>query len=459
LSSIRQQFYRGLFGLQFRTTILLTAVVLVATGLTGVTYVRMSAQVVLDAAKSHARSLAEALAVAGAGPVEAEDRDALLATAEQMVAEHDLTYVLFTDVSGRLLASYQRGAGNVTHLMLEDEGKISVEPLNQPMLASGGPGGPSVDVVYPVAAPAFLSRHGPRPTVGFVRLGVSLNDSQARLDNLNRGVFGLAVGIALLMVPLGYEVVRHLVGPIERLSRAARAFASGELETRVEIDRRDEIGELGRAFNGMADQLARSHNQLVRLNAELEDRVLQRTTDLEEANQQLREMASRDSLTGLYNRRHFNDMLSHYFAEARRYNTDLTCMMIDLDNFKRVNDTMGHQTGDELLRLTADIIHSSIRQSDLAVRYGGDEFAVLLPQTSPTDARASAERILSRFRVELAEKLPEAGIASLSIGLVSRDQDRPDSAVELVNLADEALYLAKAGGKNRITVARPTLAA
>jgi diguanylate cyclase (GGDEF)-like protein len=166
-------------------------------------------------------------------------------------------------------------------------------------------------------------------------------------------------------------------------------------------------------------------------------------------------MAARDSLTGLYNRRHFNDLCAQLFAEAARYQTDLTCMMIDLDNFKRVNDTLGHQTGDDLLRLTAEIIRGSIRESDVAVRYGGDEFAVLLPRTSPTEARASAERILARFREDIADKLPEASIASLSIGLVSREQDQPASVVELVNLADEALYLAKAGGKNRITVARP----
>jgi two-component system, cell cycle response regulator len=223
----------------------------------------------------------------------------------------------------------------------------------------------------------------------------------------------------------------------------------------VDIRRRDEIGELALSFNTMADEMASSHNQLVKLNAELEDRVLQRTMALENANRMLHDMAARDSLTGLYNRRHFNDLLAQLFAESSRYGSDLTCMMLDLDNFKRVNDSLGHQTGDRLLQLTADVIRGSIREADVAVRYGGDEFAVLLPQTAPTDAQNSAERVLNNFRQRVARELPEAGIASLSIGLVSRERDQPTTATELVNLADEALYLAKAGGKNRITVARP----
>jgi diguanylate cyclase (GGDEF)-like protein len=205
----------------------------------------------------------------------------------------------------------------------------------------------------------------------------------------------------------------------------------------------------------MADELASSHDKLVKLNAELEDRVMKRTTALEAANVRLREMAARDALTGLYNRRHFNDLLGQLFAESTRYHSDLTLMMLDLDNFKRVNDTLGHQVGDQLLRMTADVILQCIRESDVAVRYGGDEFIVLWPQTSPEEARASAERILARFREELTRALPEAGIASLSIGVASRRADEPTEPMHLVQLADEALYLAKAGGKNRITVLQP----
>lgn len=452
----RIQFYRGLCGLQFRTTLLLTGVVLAATALTGATFRRLSEQLVLSQTQRHAADLVKALSTAGARAVQHQDRPRLLSIAQDIVANEDLVYVVFTDVSGNWLASHQRGAGTINTLFVDGAEKISVEPINRPRLVHSKGVGPHIDVVYPVvAADDVAQAPALRPTVGFVRLGVSLNDAAFRIAEMTRSSIGLAVGIALLMVPLGYEIVRHLVRPINHLADGASAIAAGKLDTRVAEDRRDELGDLAKAFNAMAVKLASSHQELTAQSHELERRVLERTLALEEANRQLQELAAHDSLTGLYNRRHFNDILTQLFAESARYQTDLTCMMIDLDNFKRVNDTLGHQTGDLLLQLTARAIKDSTRESDVAVRYGGDEFAVLLPRTTPEDARASAERLLQRFRETIQRELPEASIASLSIGLASRVREQPATAKALMQLADEALYLAKAGGKDRITVVRP----
>ncbi|MFQ5502582.1 MAG: GGDEF domain-containing protein [Phycisphaerae bacterium] len=450
-----QQFYRGLFGLQFRTTALLTFVVLAATGLTGATYLRISSRITLAQTKKQVRDMARALASACSDAVERQDREELLSVAEGSVPGSEICYILFTDTSGELLASHQQGTGNITHLILDDARRVSVEPIDRPQLSYHGDQGPRIDVVYPIQSRMNGITSLPRPIVGYVRVGVSLEGSTTRLATLVRNTIGLAIGITLLMVPLGYEVVRNLIGPLNSLSAAACVFAHGKLDTRVKINRRDEIGKLATSFNSMADELADSQTRLIKLNEELEGRVQQRTSALEEANKRFREMAARDSLTGLYNRRHFNDLLSQLFAESSRYQTDLTCMMIDLDNFKRVNDTLGHQVGDTLLRMTSDVIQQSIRESDVPVRYGGDEFIVLLPRTTPEDARSSAERILDRFRSELAREMPQANVVSLSIGLASRLDDQPNEALALVQLADEALYLAKAGGKDRITVVQP----
>jgi diguanylate cyclase (GGDEF)-like protein len=423
------------------------------------TYLRLSQQTALLQCKSQASALSRTLAVGGARAVPIEDRQRLLSIVEDSMPEADLCYAVFTDMGGRILASQQRCAGTVNQIILRDKDHISVEPIDQPRVMTDGHGQEWIDVVYPVPAyfdgAPYQGSSGRKPTAGYVRLGLSLKTQARALDAMARHIIGLAVGIALLMVPLGYEIVRYLIKPINQLSEAAAALSHGKLETRVAGTRRDEIGDLSRSFNSMADRLAASHQQLTQQSAELEQRVRQRTKDLEKVNRQLREMASRDSLTGLYNRRHFNDILTQLFAEAERYGTELTCMMMDLDNFKRVNDTLGHQMGDQLLELTAQVIKASIRESDVAVRYGGDEFAVLLPQTSPNDARVSAERLLTRFREEIGRSLPEASIVSLSIGLASREQDQPTSAKELLNLSDEALYLAKAGGKDRIMVLRP----
>lgn len=446
---------RQLSGLQARTTLILTTVVLAATGLTGAMFLRASSGIVLDQTKARARDLAQALALATADQINGRDSDALMRTAAGVLPDSGLCYVLFTDDSGEVLASYQRGAGNITALLLEDVRRVSVEPIDRPRLIVHREYGARVDVVYPVRAPDMQLLDSPPPTIGYVRLGVNLTDAEKQLAALAHNVVGLSILITLLMVPLGYQIVQNIVGPVSKIGDAARAIARGDFGVRVDIKRRDELGDLAGSFNAMADQIAATHHKLVRLNSELETRVLMRTQALEDANQQLKDVAARDSLTGLFNRRHFNDLLTQTFAESSRYNTDLSCMMIDLDHFKEVNDTLGHQAGDDLLRLTASVIERSIRDADVAIRYGGDEFIVLLPQTNPDEARASAQRILDVFRADIDRDMPAASIASLSIGLASRHGDEPRDGDALVQLADEALYLAKAGGKNRITVVQP----
>jgi len=190
-------------------------------------------------------------------------------------------------------------------------------------------------------------------------------------------------------------------------------------------------------------------------NRRLEREIRSRNEALERLNAELQRMAAHDPLTGLYNRRHFNELVHQLFSESDRYGTDLTCLMIDLDNFKGVNDRLGHQAGDRLLVLTADALRGALRASDVAARYGGDEFVIILPRTSPEDARMLARRIRSSFRDVLLQRLPEAASATLSIGIASRERHQPTTHDALVRLADDALYQAKAGGKDLIMVVRP----
>ncbi|HWL94319.1 MAG TPA: diguanylate cyclase [Phycisphaerae bacterium] len=444
-------------GLQFRTTVLLTFVVLAATGLTAATCLRVSSRITLSQTKRHAREIARALAGTVQAMLERRDREGLLAIAENCVSGGEIAYVIFADASGELITGSQGDKEGITQFLMKDVKHVSVQPIDQPQLSQTSEKAARIDIVYPIYSDRELVLQSDvRSTLGYVRIGVSLAHSQARLAALIDSTIGLAIGITLLMVPVGYEVVRNVISPLNKLREAARSFAEGKLHTRVNVKRGDEIGELAVAFNGMADALQETHGNLMRLNSELEERVLKRTEALEQANVRFKELAAKDSLTGLYNRRHFNELLAQLFAESTRYRTDLTCMMIDLDNFKRVNDSLGHQIGDDLLKMTSTVIQESIRESDVAVRYGGDEFIVLMPQTAPEDAQASAERIIDRFRSTLQKRLPEASIASLSIGLANRACDLPADSMGLIQLADEALYLAKAGGKNRITVLRPT---
>jgi diguanylate cyclase (GGDEF)-like protein len=151
----------------------------------------------------------------------------------------------------------------------------------------------------------------------------------------------------------------------------------------------------------------------------------------------------------MYNRRYLDDALPGEISRAIREQTPLALMMMDIDHFKRVNDTHGHQTGDEVLRMLADILRNEARRSDVACRYGGEEFVLLLPKMNLESARARAER----WRQMFAEMdMPGEGgkfRCTLSVG-IAVFPEHGNSAEDLLRNGDRALYLAKALGRNRV---------
>jgi diguanylate cyclase (GGDEF)-like protein len=158
-----------------------------------------------------------------------------------------------------------------------------------------------------------------------------------------------------------------------------------------------------------------------------------------------REHAEFDSLTGLHNRRLFYEFLAREIARARRYERSVALIVFDLDDFKRVNDRSGHLAGDEVLADVADRVRSMVRATDIPCRVGGDEFAVILPETSCEDAEALAERIALSIRTQ---KIDKVGALKISAGVAELRAD--DTAADLFNRADNALYRAKSTGKARI---------
>lgn len=179
-----------------------------------------------------------------------------------------------------------------------------------------------------------------------------------------------------------------------------------------------------------------------------ENQLLQE--QLKQKNQQLEQMAATDPLTGLYNRRHFNRVLEQLFSEAQRYEKDLSVVMIDLDGYKQLNDKFGHQVGDQLLVLAGKVIGANLRRMDVAARYGGDEFVLLLPQASIDDAAIAADRIRGQFKQASASLLKMATGVSMSIGIASLRSSQATGGELLVGQADAALYAAKAAGRDRI---------
>lgn len=171
-----------------------------------------------------------------------------------------------------------------------------------------------------------------------------------------------------------------------------------------------------------------------------------------EANR-LREQAERDGLTGLFNRRYFGEALEKEFERARRYRRDLSLMMIDLDGFKAVNDSCGHPQGDIVLKLISRLILQSMRFVDIATRYGGDEFAVILPETNLKSALRTAKRLLKEIRKSPFLHEEKVYPLSASLGVVSLDSHHT-SAQNFLHEADEALYRAKRQGRDQVVSGR-----
>ncbi len=163
-----------------------------------------------------------------------------------------------------------------------------------------------------------------------------------------------------------------------------------------------------------------------------------------------REVSLRDPLTNLFNRRFMWEWLAQKLKDATRDNTSLACLMIDLDRFKRLNDSLGHQRGDEILQAFAVAVMAQLRESDILVRYGGEEFAAFLPRCNLQHAIVIAQRIRQDVRAMAIADL-EPGTVTCSVGVALYDpQQSPKDAEALLREADQRLYAAKRGGRDRV---------
>jgi two-component system cell cycle response regulator len=180
--------------------------------------------------------------------------------------------------------------------------------------------------------------------------------------------------------------------------------------------------------------------------------AIEKSLDREESNRRqeaMRQLAETDSLTGLLNRRALSERLLREVERATRYGTVLTCVMIDIDNFKQANDTHGHQVGDRILVQFAELLRREQRSVDAVARYGGEEFVVLLPETGSAGARLFAERVLRRVSNAAFGEADTPVPITVSLGLATFPDERAGDAEALLRLADRNLVRAKTDGRNR----------
>jgi two-component system cell cycle response regulator len=203
--------------------------------------------------------------------------------------------------------------------------------------------------------------------------------------------------------------------------------------------------------NGITERVYK----LCQLAANISANALENATlfeSMQTAQDYLEEMSIRDGLTRLYNHRHFYNRLDEEFSRAIRYNTPLSLIFFDIDDFKVVNDTCGHTHGDKVLRQIGRIIRTVVRESDIAARYGGDEFAILLPNTMADGALDLANRLRSVINEHTFEDLKVKKVTT-STGVATFSGDNLQSFDQFVRLADEAMYRSKTQGRDRVSLA------
>ena len=382
---------------------------------------------------------------------------------ESVGSDPDVAYAAVHDRTGKVLAERRFGTGLA---------KEQLPPLDVPgtLMATGQAADHQVTIggkkyvelvaleVKPrTAAPDGTGRPPPRmgapaanDVTGYLRLGLS-QDVQRRLFREQMvGAIGVVLALLVFAIIATLLLTRRLVAPMHRLMRAARAVGAGRLDVYVPAHSSDELGLLTHTFNHMTQKLGESQSEVANYQRTLEDKVAQRTKELEVATAQAYKLAQHDILTGLPNRSLLNQRLKQILALAQRDGTHVGCLFLDFDHFKRINDTLGHDAGDQLLQAIAQRLISAVRESDTVARLGGDEFVVVLPGLNPEQAAFEVMAVLTRVResfmapFRLSDQMPTL---TCSIGVAMYPLDASDGG-NLIKQADTAMYAAKEAGRN-----------
>ena len=253
-------------------------------------------------------------------------------------------------------------------------------------------------------------------------VGETLQDGRAIIQ------IGGAVAVTLGMLIM-FALARDIVRPLGQAVHIAESIALGDFQDVPPHSRRDEFGHLLDALFVMQSEIRGKQRELSGRNAELE------------------QIASRDRLTGLYNRRKIEESAAEHLALMKRYGGEFSLLLLDVDHFKAVNDIHGHAAGDAVLSHIAAILNRTVREADIAGRWGGEEFIILLPNTGLEGAAAVGEKV----RCAIADHIfPVVGTKTISLG-VGQLLER-ESFSSLVERADQALYRAKREGRNKVVM-------
>ncbi len=253
-------------------------------------------------------------------------------------------------------------------------------------------------------------------------------------------------------------VIKSIVDSLNSLSDSETSIVSTlnahvtDIENIAQLDNIDEITEkLSQLSRDLKSTIVKVKREINKTRKELE-KSAQTINHLKEELEKLKEKTIIDELTQILNRRGIMEFLTREYARSKRFKSPLSVLMIDIDDFKKVNDTYGHTVGDKVLKTIAQILKTKLRATDVVGRYGGEEFLVVLPETDLQAALTVAEKL----RTEVAKKTfkYKDQVFKVTISLGAAQLKEGESIEELINRADQALYTSKRSGKNRTTLAK-----
>jgi len=269
-------------------------------------------------------------------------------------------------------------------------------------------------------------------------------------------VLAINLGIVIAFGMIALAIARSIVQPIRALSDTADRIAQGETDIEIaEVFGQDELGVLSRALREMVDRLRRNQVELQRKQDQIERAnadLTRANEDLHRSNEILEQLSFTDGLTHLHNHRYFQDRLRLEAKRADRSREPLALLLIDIDNFKWLNDRYGHAAGDEVLRRVATILNQTARETDLVARYGGEEFALLAPRTDPKGATLLAERVRQAVADMPFHGLDPAGADGIAVTTSVGVSVYHSDIKRFFDEADRALYQAKREGKDCVVL-------
>lgn len=300
----------------------------------------------------------------------------------------------------------------------------------------------------------YLAAFSRIPNTGwYVISTIPLHNLIAEAESVRNKMILIGLLCFIFAIMLSLVISRSIAMPLKKLIAIMKETETGNYQIRMTYEGKDEITALSAKFNEMASKVHEN-------NERLEERVNERTRDLELANSKLAAISATDGLTGIANRRRFDEVLASEWLRAMRNKHPIALLMLDVDWFKKYNDHYGHLAGDECLRKVSNILKSNSRRaSDLVARYGGEEFVLIAAETDFSSAMILANTICQAIA---SSALPHAsshyGYVTVSIGVAVLIPEEGRLPEALVDRADHALYSAKALGRNRVVSAESNTA-